>query len=139
MRRLKPGSSSPNGRYFLDADTVAAYVEAVGDTSRPWAQDGAVPPMAVAALGLRGVIEDLSIPGGTVHAGQELQFGGAVEVGETLSCKATVAQNSCPRCGARFVAVALVVHDGRGREVMIGCEAHWSFRQNRPRHRGLSG
>ena len=35
---------------LLDTETVDAYVEAVGDTSRPWSQDGAVPPMAVAAL-----------------------------------------------------------------------------------------
>ena len=116
---LETGQLISERTVLLDADTVAAYVDAVGDTSRPWAQHGEVPPMAVAALGLSRVIDDLSIPGGTVHAGQELQFGGVVAVGETLWCRATVAQNNV-RGGARFVAVALAVHDGRGREVMTG-------------------
>ena len=116
---LEPGQLISERKYCLDSETVAAYVEAVGDTSWPWVRDRLVPPMAVAALGLRGIIEDLSIPTGTVHAGQELEFRGAVRVGSTVACAATVAQNTV-RGGARFVAVALAIRDSQGRDLVTG-------------------
>ena len=75
--------------------------------------------MVVAALGLRGVVNDLAIAGGTLHAGQELEFSGAVQVGETLQCTATLVQNSV-RGEWRFMVVQLDVQDGAGRQVMIG-------------------
>ena len=119
---LRPGQEISRQTYRLDADTVARYVEAVGDQSRFSTQplDAApVPPMAVAALGLRGVLEDLAIPGGAVHAGQELEFSGAVQVGETLQGTATLVQNSV-RGEWRFMVVQLAVLDSAGQQVMTG-------------------
>ena len=119
---LRPGQEISRQTYRLDPDTVARYVEAVGDQSRFSTQPrdtAPVPPMAVAALGLRGVLEDLAIPGGAVHAGQELEFSGAVQAGETLQCIATLAQNSV-RGEWRFMVVQLAVQDGGGRQVMTG-------------------
>ncbi len=75
--------------------------------------------MALAALTLGGVINDLRIPGGTVHAGQEIEFYEAVPLGETIDCKATVVQNSIRR-GMRFMVVRLMVENGDGRKVMEG-------------------
>lgn len=119
---LKPGQTVSERTFVLDADTVEGYVEAVGDRSiatRPAVLRDLVPPMAVAAISLRGVVEDLSIPGGTLHTGQELEFKRAVRVGETLECRATVAQHSV-RGGRHFVAVRLSVEDAEHREVMTG-------------------
>ena len=75
--------------------------------------------MAVAALSLRGVVEDLAIPGGTLHVGQELEFVRAVPIGSTLECKATVLQNSV-RGEWRFFVGQLAVEDKSGHEVMKG-------------------
>ncbi len=75
--------------------------------------------MAIAALGLRGVVTDLAIPGGTLHAGQELEFNGVVPVSETLKCIATVVQNSV-RGEWRFMVVQLAVQDSNGQHVMSG-------------------
>ncbi len=75
--------------------------------------------MAIAALTLRGVLNDLAIPGGAVHAGQELDFKGAVRVGETLVCRATLAQNSV-RGAWRFMVVRVQAEDSTGRIVMEG-------------------
>jgi acyl dehydratase len=94
----------------------------VGDRSELFSEEGdpgLAPPMAVAALSLRGVVNDLAVPAGTLHAGQELEFSGAVQVGETLACKATVLQNSV-RGAWRFLVVGLSVEDGRGVPVMSG-------------------
>ena len=75
--------------------------------------------VALAALSLGGVISDLKIPGGTVHAGQELDFTKAVAVGETLACSASLAQNSV-RGEWRFLVVNLKVNNSEGRSVMSG-------------------
>ena len=119
---LEPGREFSEHSYRLDADTVARYVDAVDDrsgVSGPAEGEDLVPPMAVAALSLRGVVNDLAIPGGTLHAGQELEFSGAVQVGETLECTATIAQNSV-RGEWRFLVVEQAVRGSGGRQVMAG-------------------
>ena len=116
--RLAPDEVVSHQCYVLDADTVSDYVEAVDDRSG-LADRGLVPPMAVAALSLRGVVNDLDIPGGTLHAGQEVEFSEEVRVGEALGCKATLAQNSV-RGEWRFLVVRLEVRDSSNRRVMSG-------------------
>ena len=119
---LSPGHNISVRSYILDAATVAKYVDAVGDESQlPVSEDGRqlAPPMAIAALSIRGVVNDLAIPGGTLHVGQELDYIGGVEVDETLECSATLVQNSV-RGGWRFMVVELEVQNGRGRKVMGG-------------------
>ena len=119
---LTPGQEISNRTCLLDSATVSRYVAAVGDESTlPPALDGGefAPPMAVAALTLRGVLADLAIPGGTVHAGQELGFKRAVRVGETLACRARLAQNSV-RGEWRFMVIELEASDSEGRDVIEG-------------------
>ena len=118
---LQPGQRLSHELLTLDADSIAAYVDAVSDSSRPTSADGAplAPPMAIAALALSAVINALQIPGGTIHAGQELEFGKAMPVGATVTCAATLAQNSMRR-GWRFLVVNLTAADGDGNAVMSG-------------------
>lgn len=119
---LVSGQEISNRTYDLDVTVVSRYVEAVADqTSLRSEADGRelVPPMAVAALSLRGVVNDLAIPGGTLHAGQELEFKKTVAIGDTLACRATLLQNSV-RGEWRFIVVQLGVEDDKGREVMAG-------------------
>ena len=75
--------------------------------------------MALAALSVRGVVQDLRIPGGTLHLGQEVEFTGPVPVGETISCIAEMAQNSV-RGGQRVLVIRLTVQTGDDRTVMKG-------------------
>ena len=119
---LVPGEKVSDQACVLDADSLARYVHAVGDCSWPKSlnEDGAIaPPMAVAALSLSGLINDLGIPGGALHAGQELEFRDVVQVGTTLICKGTLLQNSVRR-GWRFLVVQLDVEDISGWVVMKG-------------------
>ena len=119
---LAPGQEISSQAVVLDAATVSRYVEAVDDRSAGPPSEiagGPTPPMAIAALTLRGVLNDLAIPGGAVHAGQELEFKGAVRVGETLACRATLAQNSV-RGAWRFMVVRVQAEDSTGRIVMEG-------------------
>ena len=91
---------------------VEQYVAAVRDESGmfdPSDSSSVVPPMAVAAFSLRGVLDDLGIPRGTLHTAQEMSFLGEVSVGETMSCTASIAQNAV-RGALRFIAVVMDVH-----------------------------
>lgn len=118
---LAVGQEVSNRSIILDAGTVTKYAGAVDDaTALPGGPGEAkTPPMAVAALGLRGVLDDLGTPSGALHAGQELEFSGPVDVHARLTCRATVARNSVRR-GSRFVDIALSVRDDEDREVMSG-------------------
>ena len=119
---LETGQIISSRTYCLSADVVERYVEAVG--GRPPMLIGttkvpAVPPMAVASLSLRGVVEDMGIPSGTLHSGQELEFHMVVSVGESVKCEASISQSSV-RGGRQFVTVALSVCDSEGLQVMSG-------------------
>ena len=120
--KLTTGQIVSHHTYQLDEDMVGEYLDAVKDVSDlPLRDDGRrlVPPMSMAALSLRGVVQDLQIPGGTLHVGQEFEFTKAVTVGSTLECEATLAQNSV-RGGMRIMVVTSTVRDADGVEVMSG-------------------
>ena len=118
---LKPGTQVSSKEYELEPDLVSDYVDAVQHQNGLLEDDKGrelAPPMAVAALSIRGAVEDLRIPGGTLHAGQEIRFSRAVAVGARLKCEATLTQNSV-RGDWRFLVVDCSVTDD-GSEVMTG-------------------
>ena len=117
--QLKAGQQLTSRTFALEREAVAAYISAVEDTSLLYADGLWTPPTTVAALGLKGILEELEIPGGTVHLGQELEFLEAVGIGETLTCNAAIAQNSV-RGQWRFLYVAVEVNAGNGRPVLKG-------------------
>ncbi len=117
--QLKAGQQLTSRTFTLERETVAAYISAVEDASPLYADDQWAPPTTVAALGLKGILEELQIPGGTVHLGQELEFLEAVEIGESLTCNASIVQNSV-RGQWRFLSVAVEVNAGNGRPVLKG-------------------
>jgi len=117
---LAVGDIISDRKILLCADSVERYLAAVRDESGvfdPSDSCTAVPPMAVAAFSLRGVLDDLGIPRGTLHTAQEMAFHGEVVVGETLSCTASIAQNAV-RGSLRFIAVVMDVRDGGQSQVM---------------------
>lgn len=116
--QLKAGQQLPVHKYIPDAKTVSRYIEAVDDESSIYSDETVVPPTALAALSLKGVIDDLAVPGGTIHAAQELEFVATVKVGQELSCRANIIHNSV-RGPLRFLSIEAVVEDDKGKTVMI--------------------
>ena len=119
---LAVGDVISDRRFPLGTDGVKKYAWAVRDESGvfdPTEKSPTVPPMAVATFALRGVLDDLGIPEGTIHVGQEVAFLGAVAAGEELNCRAVISQNAV-KTGYRLLAVGMEVHDGKDRQVMTG-------------------
>ena len=119
---LETGSTVSDQKYNLTQKEVDLYLDAVQvDSVRLFDSSGMelAPPMALAALSLRGVVIDLQIPGGTLHVGQEMEFKDAVLVGENLRCIASLVSNNV-RGDWRFMVVNLSVLRSSGDEVMEG-------------------
>lgn len=116
---LKPGQQLSLHKYLLSSEVVSKYIGAVGDESPLYSDGTLVPPTAVAALSLRSVIDDLSLPGGTIHAGQELEFKTVAKVGQELTCYTNLIQNSV-RGNFRFLSVETRVEDETGSPIMRG-------------------
>jgi len=101
-------------RYCLDAETVSAYVEAVGANPRSH-----VPPLAVAARGIASLGELIALPAGTIHAAQEFEFYGLVPVGARVVCVATVTRK-LSRGAMRMLTLEMNISDESGAPVQKG-------------------
>ena len=80
--------------FRITPGAARAYRDAAGDTLNLYAQLGAVPPLAVAALALGALLQQVSLPPGTLHASESLRFSARVPTGATVECRATLAQRS---------------------------------------------
>ena len=106
LNTLEPGHRLVDREIVVTEEMAGAYVRAVGDECALYAEEGLVPPMAVAALVMAEAMDAVSLPAGTVHTGQELTFSHAVAMGSAVRCSATVAANSVRR-GTRFLTLDL--------------------------------
>jgi len=120
---LEKGHRFPPISFVLDEAAVRDYLEATEDAALPalcrahgqaW-----VPPMAVAALALRGLMEAMGLPPGAVHGSQEFEFRRPVVVGERLGSRAWVAHRS-QRSGWLALAVEMEATDEAGQVVLPG-------------------
>jgi len=116
---LKVGDSLAQHTIVLGPNDVSKYISAVEDESPLYSDSSFVPPTAIAALSLKGILEDLGIPGGTVHLGQELEFLESVKIGQTLTCVASIVQNSV-RGPWRFLSVEMQVRSREKNTVLKG-------------------
>ena len=128
--QLTPGHEFPPASYTLGAPVVARYLRAVGDSSGLYSspdsleqgnfEPGApVPPTAVAALAMKSLLGAITLPPGSVHLSQDLEFLRQVPVGETITCRVRVDRKQ-ERAGLRLLTLDLSVFNGRSDRVMAG-------------------
>ena len=91
-------------RFDLKHWEVELYLESVGETNSLFREQKFVPPTALAAFLLRGVLKELGLPPGAIHIAHEMSFSPAVKSDETLIFNATLTQNAV-RSGWRFVTI----------------------------------
>ena len=118
LAALEKGHQFPPASFDLSEAWVDAYVASIEDEAIGALDSGFVPPMAVAALAIRALLEQASLPPGTLHVGQELAFIAPVRLGETLTVAARIASRG-KRAGWALIAVELRVAGDDG-TVMTG-------------------
>jgi len=85
-QKLAVGFEFPAQSYTLDYSTVSAYLEATQENNEIFRSEGLVPPMAATALAMASLGAAITLPSGTIHVSQELEFLKLVRVGDTITC-----------------------------------------------------
>jgi len=104
MATLSRGDELEPFEVGLTSDDVSAYLAATGESVEAWLD--AVPPLAIGALALGGLMERTGIPEGLLHTGQEFSFVRAVPHGAAVEVRISVGSAS-ERRGALMVAFDL--------------------------------
>ncbi len=89
---LKAGQEFLPAAFQVDSATVADYLKAVEEDNIIYQNTGLVPPMALAALALKALINTISMPPGTIHVSQEFEFIAAANTRDTLTSQARVSR-----------------------------------------------
>lgn len=100
---LRRGDRLPAIPLTVTSDDVRSYLAATGEDAGVWSAH--VPPLALGAYILAGLMERMPLPAGALHAGQEFEFLDLVAHGEPLEAELTVAQQS-ERQGSNIVVFA---------------------------------
>ncbi|MCX8126230.1 MAG: MaoC family dehydratase N-terminal domain-containing protein [Dehalococcoidia bacterium] len=117
--QLAPGLTFSPVSYTIDARSVANYLEAIGSTQSLNDVSEAVPPVIIAALSMKGMMEQVKLDSGSIHLSQELEFLKVVSLGETVTCRAGVGKKH-ERAGLKMVSFEMEIFDSTGEKVMTG-------------------
>jgi acyl dehydratase len=119
LESLSKGHTFAATTFELTPEWVKSYIGSVEDGAIGALGGDAVPPMAVAALSIRALLEQAALPPGAVHLGQELRFQRPVSAGDSLVARASIISRG-ERQGWALLGIDLQVEDGAGRQVMTG-------------------
>jgi len=103
----------PTGHKFapinieLSSRDVMLYLESVQDDRFSSDLPGWVPPTSLAAYALGSILNEISLPGGSLHASQEISLSRGVMNDEVVTFNATLVQNSI-RKNWRFLSIEFV-------------------------------
>lgn len=117
--QLQPGYEFPAASYELDSSVVATYLKAVDETSQLYHNTELVPPTAIAAYALATLSESISLPPGSIHVYQELEFIDSVRVRDTITCHAKVGQKR-DRGRLHLLTIELDVFNQSQKKVLAG-------------------
>ncbi len=108
---LRRGDAVPVFTFSVSAEEVRAYLDATGGSADVWVHY--VPPLALAALTLAGLMDEIPLPAGAVHVSQDLESVRAVKHGEPVEARLTIAQQSV-RQGTNVVVFAIELRTASG-------------------------
>jgi len=102
-------------RLKLSPEWVREYAAAVEDgVTMP-----DVPPLALTTLSFRALLDQMALPEGTIHVGQELSFSGWGEQPRTLVAAARIASRG-ERQGWVLMGLEMTIDDESGTPMMSG-------------------
>ena len=85
------GHEFPATTFTVTSDDVSAYLRAVGDGGD---YGDAAPPLCAVALALDALQDQMALPEGSLHTGQEVEHAARVSADATLTLTGRVAQRS---------------------------------------------
>ena len=91
-------------RFQLGPEEVDLYLQAVGESNPLFREHRVVPPTALAAYALRGILLEINLPPGAIHSAQEATVSRPITSDEAIWFTARLTQNSVWK-GWRFVTV----------------------------------
>lgn len=91
-------------RFQLQPQEVDLYLQAVGESNDLFQQQRFVPPTALAAYALRGILREINLPAGALHSAQEMSVSRPMTSNETIIFRAKLTRNAVRR-GWRFVSI----------------------------------
>ena len=109
---LTAGHVFPPVHMHIDSDRVRDYVEATGDDLDVYMEAGVAPSLAVAAFALGALLESVSLPGGSLHASEALNFKAPVPIDAQVECRAVLAQRSVRGGYVVSILESEIVHNG---------------------------
>jgi hypothetical protein len=117
--QLTAGFEFPSRTYNLDAAMVRDYLQAVDENGGLYRSEPLVPPLAVAAFAMSALSGEITMPPGTVHVSQELEFLCFVRIGDTITCNSKVSRK-VDRGGLRLMTTDISVTNQNGEKVLGG-------------------
>jgi hypothetical protein len=117
--QLAPGYEFPSARYELTPSLISKYLKAVDNPDELRVFEGFVPPLAMAAYAMAEMSRYLSLPPGSIHASQELEFLKLVPIGAIVECQAKVVKK-LTRGTLRMLVLGIDVLDQGKQKVQSG-------------------
>jgi hypothetical protein len=118
FKQLPVGFEFPPISYELTEPVIGKYLEAVGEEI-DLLTSGIVPPLAIAACAMTALSQSFTVPPGSIHASQELEFLKMVPIGASISCGGKIAQK-LERGSLNLVILEINVMNQAGEKVLTG-------------------
>jgi acyl dehydratase len=118
FKQLPVGFEFPPTSYELTEAVIAKYLEAVGEEAN-FLASGIVPPLAIAACAMTALAQSFTVPPGSIHASQELEFLKTVPIGASISCGGKIAQK-LERGRLNLIVLEINVLNQGGEKVLAG-------------------
>ena len=117
--QLPVGFEFPARSYRLDTEAVALYLMAVGEASEIYVMGDLVPPMAVTAFAMASLAQGATMPSGTIHVSQELEFLKLARVGDTITCYSKIGRK-VERGGLHLMNTDITVLNQNQEKILTG-------------------
>jgi hypothetical protein len=117
--QLSVGFEFPAKSFKFDSSIVSIYLKAVQESNEDYVTGGLVPPMLVTAYAMAALNQSISMPEGTIHVTQELDFLVPVKTGDTITCNSKVSRRQ-DRGGMHIMATDITVTNQSQKVVLTG-------------------
>ena len=119
FKDLNAGFEFKTSEFQLDLDRVVAYLKASDSNAKLYLERNFVPPVAVGALAMGSMMDNLVLPPGAIHVSQDFVFHRPAGIGEKLRSSSSV-KRKVDRSRLQMLTITISVTDSRNQPVLTG-------------------